>query len=44
MSITDLALVDGGRDNDVVIFYTNVYCIFTEHTNELQLDDLQAAG
>jgi hypothetical protein len=24
--------------------YTSIYCIYTEHTNELQLEDLQVAG
>jgi hypothetical protein len=44
LSITDVALVDGWRDNHVLIFYTNIYCRYTEHTNELQLDDLKVAG
>jgi hypothetical protein len=44
LSITDVALVDGWRDNHVLIFYTNIYCFRTEHTNELQLEDLQVAG
>jgi hypothetical protein len=44
LSITDVALVDGWRDNHVLIFYTIIYYRYTEHTDELQLDDLQVAG
>jgi hypothetical protein len=36
--------VDGWRDNHVLIFYTNMYYLYTEHTDELQLEDLQVAG
>jgi hypothetical protein len=35
LSITDVALVDGWRDNHVLIFYTIIYYLYTEHTDEL---------
>jgi hypothetical protein len=44
LSMFDVALVDGWRDNHELIFYTNIYYRYTEHTNELQLEDLQVAG
>jgi hypothetical protein len=44
LSFTDVALVDGLRDNHVIIFYTNIYYRYTERTNELQLEDLKVAG
>jgi hypothetical protein len=44
LSITDVALVDGWRDNHVLIFYTNCYYRYSEHTNEFQLEDLKVAG
>jgi hypothetical protein len=43
-SITNVALVDGRRDDHVLIFYTNIYCHYTEYMNELQLEDVQVAG
>jgi hypothetical protein len=45
--LTDFNLwdcVDVLRDNHVLIFYTIIYYRYTEHTDELQLDDLQVAG
>jgi hypothetical protein len=44
VSITDVAFVDGWRDNHVLIFYTNIYYRYTEHMNELRLEDFQVAG
>jgi hypothetical protein len=37
LSFTDVALIDGCRDNHVLIFCTNIYYRYTEHTNELSL-------
>jgi hypothetical protein len=37
-------VVDVWSDNHVLIFYTIIYCHYAEHTDELQLDDLQVAG
>jgi hypothetical protein len=42
-SFADVGFVDGWRDNHVLIFYANIYCIYTEHTDELQLEGLKAA-
>jgi hypothetical protein len=32
------------EDNHVLIFYTVIYCHYAEHTDELQLDDLQVVA
>jgi hypothetical protein len=41
MSITNVAPVNGWRDNHVLICYMNIYCIlYTKYTNELQPEDL----
>jgi hypothetical protein len=44
LSITDVGFVDGRRDNYVLNIYINIYCRYTEHTNELHLVELKAAG
>jgi hypothetical protein len=43
LSITIVSFVDGWRDNNVLTFYTNIYCIYTERTNELWSEDMKAA-
>jgi hypothetical protein len=37
LSFIDVALVDVCRDNDELIFFTNIYYRYTKHTNELSL-------
>jgi hypothetical protein len=45
LSITDVALVDGWRDNHILIFYTNIYCRYTQNIRtNYSLEDLQVAG
>jgi hypothetical protein len=43
VSITDGSFVDGWRDNHILSFYPIIYYRYTEHTKELQLEDLKAA-